>query len=305
MTIAIKVNNLSKKMKRIQALSGVTIDFESRMLHGLIGPDGAGKTTLLRTLVGLLHADDGAIVYYQDSQQVPFPIIRPHLAYMPQQQSLYPDLTVGEHLNFFRDLYLIPKPVYQQRRETLLHMTRMQPFQDRPAAKLSGGMYKKLGLMCALLQSPEVVLLDEPTNGVDPISRREFWDLLYRLRDQGILIIVSTAYMDEAERCNHVHVLNEGRLLATGEPRQILQQENVESFEALFVLKDRSAMAPAPEADKADRERVQNKEDRQRRSQRKVTAPKAEGHHRTPGEKKTVKKAKRPLKTKKTGRAQS
>lgn len=241
MTIAIKVDNLSKKMRQVQALSGVTIDFEPRMLHGLIGPDGAGKTTLIRTLVGLLHPDEGGITFYQDGHQIPFSVIRPHVAYMPQQQSLYPDLTVSEHLDFFHDLYLIPKKVYQQRRDDLLHMTRMQAFQDRPAAKLSGGMYKKLGLMCALLQSPEVVLLDEPTNGVDPISRREFWDLLYRLRDQGILIIVSTAYMDEAERCTHVHVLHEGQLLATGEPRQILEQEQVDSFESLFILKDKAA----------------------------------------------------------------
>jgi ABC-2 type transport system ATP-binding protein len=154
---------------------------------------------------------------------------------MPQQQSLYPDLSVEEHLEFFKELYRIPDDVYAERSARLLGITRLDGFRDRAARKLSGGMYKKLGLMCALLQSPRVVLLDEPTNGVDPISRREFWELLHDLVDRGILVLVSTAYMDEAARCGIVHILDAGVLLAEGEPRTVLESSKAASFEELFL----------------------------------------------------------------------
>lgn len=233
--ISIKVDNIYKAMGATQALQGISTVFESSKLHGVIGPDGAGKTTLLRLLVGLLTPNQGKIRFTEKNKTIPFSQIRPKIAYMPQQQSLYADLSVGEHLDFFKDLYVIPRDIYKQRRQELLHMTRMEPFQDRQAGKLSGGMYKKLGLMCALLQSPTILFLDEPTNGVDPISRREFWELLYRLLKQNILVIVSTAYMDEAERCSRVHVVNDGKLFMSGEPRKILVQEKVDNFEALFL----------------------------------------------------------------------
>ncbi|MCK5242402.1 ABC transporter ATP-binding protein [bacterium] len=233
--ISITVDNLHKKMGATLALKGITTRFEPARLHGIIGPDGAGKTTFIRILVGLLTPNQGSIQFYQGEQPIAFQSIRPKIAYMPQQQSLYADLSVGEHLDFFKDMYVIPSEVYITRRAELLRLTRMEPFQDRVAGKLSGGMYKKLGLMCALLQSPDVVFLDEPTNGVDPISRREFWELLYRLLQQKILVIISTAYMDEAERCSRVHVLEEGRILSTGEPRSILKRENVDNFEDFFV----------------------------------------------------------------------
>ena len=164
---------------------------------------------------------------------------------MPQQQSLYPDLSVDEHLDFFRELYQIPAGVYSARRERLLKLTRLGAFTERPAGQLSGGMYKKLGLMCALLQSPGAVLLDEPTNGVDPISRREFWELLYGLIGEGILVLISTSYMDEAERCGRVHLLEAGRLLASGEPRHVLDEAGAGSFEDLFL---RNAGRPAGDA---------------------------------------------------------
>jgi ABC-2 type transport system ATP-binding protein len=156
---------------------------------------------------------------------------------MPQQQSLYGDLSVSEHLDFFRTLYGLDDDAYEVRRRELLSITRLEPFQERPAGKLSGGMYKKLGLMCSLLSAPRILLLDEPTNGVDPISRREFWDLLYRLHEQRILIVVATAYMDEAERCGRAHLLQEGRLLASGEPRELLAQAGVGSIDDLFLLR--------------------------------------------------------------------
>lgn len=238
--ISIEVNNVSKRLGPNQALDRISLSFEPARLHGLIGPDGAGKTTLLRILDGLLAANQGNVIYRAGARVVPFAQVRPHMAYMPQQQSLYPDLSVSEHLEFFRDLYLIPRDVYTQRRAELLRLTRLEPFQKRAAGKLSGGMYKKLGLMCALLQSPNVVLLDEPTNGVDPISRREFWELLYRLVNQKILVIVSTAYMDEAERCSRVHALDSGRVLASGEPHGILQTAGADNFEAFFQRRARA-----------------------------------------------------------------
>ncbi len=237
-SIGIRVENLRKKLGPNQALDGVTAFFEPAKLHGIIGPDGAGKTTLLRHLVGLLKANEGKILFEDGGKPVDFETVRPEMAYMPQQQSLYPDLSISEHLDFFRDLYRIPDPLYRARREELLAITRLKPFEDRAAGKLSGGMYKKLGLMCALLQSPNLVLLDEPTNGVDPISRREFWEMLYRLVGQGILVLVTTAYMDEAERCGRVHVLEKGKMLIEGEPREVMAREGVKSFEELFLKRE-------------------------------------------------------------------
>lgn len=233
--IGIEIRNLKKKFGKVQAHNDLSLNFGAGTLHGLIGPDGAGKTTLLRILMGLLHPNEGTVTYSKNGSPVSFDEIRPSMAYMPQTQSLYPDLSIAEHLDFFRDLYQIPESIYQARRDELYAITRLDKFKERPAGKLSGGMYKKLGLMCALLQSPSVLLLDEPTNGVDPISRREFWDLLYRLREQKILVVIATAYMDEAERCGEVHILDRGHLLAEGEPRAILERENIKSFDDLFL----------------------------------------------------------------------
>ncbi|MCB4756554.1 MAG: ABC transporter ATP-binding protein [Elusimicrobia bacterium] len=234
-SVSIELNNVKKRLGPNQALDGITTFFDAGLLHGIIGPDGAGKTTLLRTLMGLLHPDEGRVAFFTDAIETPFTELRSSMAYMPQQQSLYPDLSIIEHLDFFRDLYQIPKDIYQKKTAELLYITRLDKFQARPAGQLSGGMYKKLGLMCALLQSPSLLLLDEPTTGVDPISRREFWDLLYRLLNQKILILMTTATMDEAERCGRVHLLDNGRILAEGEPRSLLEREGVEKFEDLFM----------------------------------------------------------------------
>jgi ABC-2 type transport system ATP-binding protein len=234
-SISISLQNIHKKLGPNQALSGVSAEFKAATLHGLIGPDGAGKTTLMRTLAGLLHPDSGSLEYFQDQRPLAFKDLRASLAYFPQQQSLYPDLSISEHLELFRDLYQVPEAFYLARRVELLKLTRLEEFQDRFAGKLSGGMYKKLGLMCTLIADPKVLLLDEPTNGVDPISRRELWELLYGLVEKGLLVIISTAYMDEAERCGLVHVLENGRMLASGEPREVLAREGAPSFEALFL----------------------------------------------------------------------
>lgn len=232
---SIRTEDLKKHFGAVKALSGVSLDFAAGTIHGLIGSDGAGKTTTMRLLAGLLHPTAGRVSYHRDGAAVPYEEFRPGLAYMPQQASLYPDLSIAEHLEFFRDLYRLQPADFRRRSEELLEITRLGKFRDRRAGQLSGGMYKKLGLMCALLQSPQALLLDEPTNGVDPISRREFWELLYAQRVSGMLIIVSTAYMDEAERCARVHLLDSGRLLAAGEPRAVLRERGAASFEEIFI----------------------------------------------------------------------
>ncbi len=233
--LSVRLDSVRKRLGRNQALDGFATVFEAGRLHGIIGPDGAGKTTLLRHLVGLLRPDEGAVRWLSDGAPVEYPAVRDRVAYMPQTQSLYADLTVGEHLDFFAEMYALEDAFYRDRRAQLLRVTRLERFVDRPAGKLSGGMYKKLGLMCALLANPDALLLDEPTNGVDPVSRREFWELLMELLKARILILVATAYMDEAERCDRVHLIDRGRLLASGEPRALLQERGVRRFDDIFL----------------------------------------------------------------------
>lgn len=233
--INIKVTQVKKQLGINLALANISLHFTEGKMHGIIGPEGAGKTTLMRIILGLLKPDEGKVEFLQGDEVLPLKVLRDKVAYMPQQQSLYPDLSIEEHLDFFKDLYQIDNQQYQTIRKELLEITRLEPFLKRTAKQLSGGMYKKLGLMCALLQSPKVILLDEPTNGVDPISRREFWDLLYRLLDRKILILVATAYMDEAERCSIVHLLESGKLVSVGEPRELLAKEQVKSFDEIFL----------------------------------------------------------------------
>jgi ABC-2 type transport system ATP-binding protein len=237
--IGIEIKDVKKRLGINQALDGVSLNFEAGLMHGLIGPEGAGKTTLLRSMIELLKPNSGQILYSDHGVPVSYDSIRETIAYMPQQQSLYADLSIGEHLEFFRDLYTIPNDVFKVRREELLKITRLESFLDRPAGNLSGGMYKKLGLMCSLLRSPRVLLLDEPTNGVDPISRREFWELLYRLAEQNILVIIATAYLDEAERCARVHLIESGKTLAEGDPHELLRKEGVNSFDELFIARSK------------------------------------------------------------------
>ena len=236
--VSISVKDVRKTFRKFPALHGVSMEFEAGKMHGIIGPEGSGKTTLLRILLGLLVPDQGSVEYFEGGRPVSLEAIRSRIAYMPQTQSLYADLSIEEHLEFFRDLYGIEKDDYERKRVELLNVTRLADFVDRPAGQLSGGMYKKLGLMCALLRSPRVMVLDEPTTGVDPISRRELWELLYRLLEQDILILVTTAYMDEAERCSKVHLVERGVMVASGEPRQLLKEEGAASFDELFLRMD-------------------------------------------------------------------
>lgn len=235
--IEITVSDVSKSFRGITALDGVSMQFQPGNLYGVIGPAGAGKTTLFRIMLNLMRADDGAVQYSSDGKTLDFDAVREHIAYMPQSQSLYSDLSVDEHLDFFRRLYGINDADYKTKKDELVHLARLDKFLDRPAGNLSGGMYKKLGLMCALLRSPKIMLLDEPTNGVDPISRREFWNLLHASLERGILVIMSTAYMDEAERCSGVVLMEQGRVLDTGEPRDLLAKNGAANFDEFFLMR--------------------------------------------------------------------
>lgn len=235
MPVSVDVRDVSKSFGKKRALDGISIKFTEGKLHGLIGSEGAGKTTLIRVIMELLIRDSGDVVWAEDGKKADFLALRERISYMPGAQSLYPDLSIKEHLEFFRELYSLPKDEFERQREQLLRITRLDKFIERRARELSGGMYKKLGLMCALLQRPKVLLLDEPTNGVDPISRREFWDLLYDLSGQKITIIISTAYMDEAERCHEAHLMDAGKHLASGEPRKLLADAGVKSFDEFYL----------------------------------------------------------------------
>lgn len=240
--IQIFVSNVFKQFKKIVALDNVSAQFENGTLYGVIGPAGAGKTTLFRIMLDLMRANSGVVQYHENGKKIRFQNIQEHIAYMPQSQSLYADLSVAEHLDFFRKLYGIDDDEFEQKKSELVHLARLDNFLDRPAGKLSGGMYKKLGLICALLRSPQIMLLDEPTNGVDPISRREFWDLLHQATQQGILVILSTAYMDEAERCGNVILMARGHVIDSGAPIDLLEKYNFKNFDELFIQRGASRL---------------------------------------------------------------
>lgn len=239
MPVAVEVKGVSKSFGSHRALNNISIKFTEGRLHGLIGSEGAGKTTLIRVIMALMRADEGEMIWREDGKTKEYLELREKISYMPGSQSLYPDLSVDEHLKFFKELYSLSKEDFRDQKARLLELTRLSKFTERRASKLSGGMYKKLGLMCALLQRPKVLLLDEPTNGVDPISRREFWDMLYDLASEKIMIIISTAYMDEAERCHEAHLLDDGNHLASGEPRKLLADAGVKSFDEFYLKRDK------------------------------------------------------------------
>jgi ABC-2 type transport system ATP-binding protein len=227
----IEIQDLSKQFKTVSALKNLSLKVERGEIFGIIGPDGAGKTTFLRILTGVLAPSSGQVnVCNIDVVRSP-DLVKSKIGVVPQNFSLYPDLTVEENLNFFRKMYLISEPDFIKRKERLLQITRLSPFLDRRAAQLSGGMQKKLALIACLLHTPELLLLDEPTTGVDPVSRRELWDFLYDLFGQGTTIIVSTPYMDEAERCSRVGFLYHGELLSVDNPSVIRDKYPHKIFE--------------------------------------------------------------------------
>jgi ABC-2 type transport system ATP-binding protein len=227
-TLAIEAHQLTKRYHNQKAnrpaLDRLDLDIPSGHLYGLVGPDGSGKTTALRILTSAMPPTSGSarIAGFDILRQADK--ARPHIGYMPQAFSLYPDLSVIENLNFFADINGMPKARRKGRIAELLEFSRLTDFQSRRSEHLSGGMRKKLALACALIHEPQVLLLDEPTTGVDPVSRRELWRLLSEVVQRGVTVLMSTPYMDEAERCNTVGVLYEGRLLVGGSPAELEAQ---------------------------------------------------------------------------------
>jgi ABC-2 type transport system ATP-binding protein len=216
---------ISKKGPAVQALKGVSLEARRRQVTGLVGADGAGKTTLIRTAAGLLVPTAGSVTVLGFDSVVDTIDIQSRVGYMPQKFGLYQDLTVKENMDLYADLQGVPSSQRKDRYRRLLQMTGLEPYTRRMAGALSGGMKQKLGLACSLIKSPKMLLLDEPTVGVDPISRRELWKIVYELVERdGIGVLLSTAYLDEAERCDHVVVLHEGEKLAEGTPREFKER---------------------------------------------------------------------------------
>ena len=217
----IEIHNLSKQFKKNTAVDKLSLNVERGEIFGLLGPDGAGKTTTIRILCAIMNPTSGsARVSGFDTIKEPEEI-KKRIGYMAQQFSLYGDLTVIENLLFFADVFQVSQEDRKVRIPRLLEFARLTNFQNRRAAHLSGGMQKKLALACTLIHSPQVIFLDEPTTGVDPVSRREFWDILTELHLQGVTLFVSTPYMDEAERCSRVALMFEGNIIVCDEPEQI------------------------------------------------------------------------------------
>ncbi len=220
-TDLIVLDGLHKSHGPVPAVRGLSLSVPAGRICGLIGPDGAGKTTAMRVLCGLLRADRGTARVMGHDCATEAALVKRHLGYMPQRFSLYPDLTVGENLRFFAELFDVPPAERRKRDAELMAFSRLEPFRGRRAGQLSGGMKQKLALSCTLIHTPAVLILDEPTTGVDPVSRREFWRILRELAGDGLALLVSTPYMDEAALCDEVVLMHAGRALAQGSPAAV------------------------------------------------------------------------------------
>ena len=228
---AIRTDSLTKTFGDIEALKGITMEIRKGELFGIVGPDGAGKSTLMRILTAVMEPTSG------DAWVASHPIgrssekIKEMIAYMPQRFGLYEDLTVMENIVFYADIFGVTRNARAERIDRLLGFSGLTPFTDRLAGQLSGGMKQKLGLACALIHTPEILFLDEPTNGVDPVSRRDLWKILYELLKEGVTIFVSTSYLDEAERCTEVGLIYEGKLLVKDAPSAIKTKHSAPMIE--------------------------------------------------------------------------
>lgn len=210
---------ICKNFGPIQALKDISLSVQEGEIFGLVGPDGAGKTTFFRTILGLYLADSGEFTLLDSSDPEK---VKSQIGYVPQQFSLNQDMTVWENLSLFGSLYGIDGPLFEKRAQELLEMVWMEKFKDRLAGNLSGGMKQKLALTAGLLHRPKLLILDEPTTGVDPVSRREFWQLLYRLNREGLTLLLSTPYMDEVELCHKLAFFHQGKIKAVGSPANLL-----------------------------------------------------------------------------------
>jgi ABC-2 type transport system ATP-binding protein len=237
----IETHDLTRRFGDITAVDHLSLSISRGEIFGLVGPDGAGKTTTLRMLCGLVDPSEGsARVAGYDVARDP-QAVKDQIGYMAQKFGLYLDLSVMDNINFYADLFGIIGAERATLTAQLLRMTRMEPFSKRQARQLSGGMKQKLALMCTLLHRPQILFLDEPTNGVDPVSRRDFWAILYQLLKDGITILMTTAYLDEAERCNRVGLMHRGKLIRCDAPEALKSAAGVATMEGVFVDTVRAA----------------------------------------------------------------
>jgi len=233
--VSIKTRGLTKKFGTVTAVGDLDLEIEEGEIFGLVGPDGAGKTTTMRLLTGILDptSGDGWVNNKHIVRQSE--ALKDDIAYMSQRFGLYEDLTVMENIDFYADIYCIDKKTKDEKVTRLMEFSGLGPFRGRLARNLSGGMKQKLGLTCALIHTPKVLFLDEPTNGVDPVSRRDFWQILYQLLREKVTILFSTSYLDEAERCRRVGLIHKGRLLKCDIPDNIKKEMNTDSLEKAFI----------------------------------------------------------------------
>jgi ABC-2 type transport system ATP-binding protein len=239
----IETHDLTRRFGDLTAVDHLNLTVSAGEIFGLVGPDGAGKTTTLRMLCGLVNPSEGkAMVAGHDVEREP-QAVKDQIGYMAQKFGLYLDLSVQENMDFYADLFGIVGSERAELTAQLVRMTRMEPFRERQAGRLSGGMKQKLALMCTLLHRPQILFLDEPTNGVDPVSRRDFWAILYQLLKDGITILMATAYLDEAERCNRVGLMHRGKLIRCDEPEALKRAAGAATMEAVFIQGVRSAEA--------------------------------------------------------------
>jgi len=228
---AIELSSVSKSFGNIHAVLSLSLTVKKGEVHALVGPDGAGKTTLIRMLCGILCPDSGSATVLGFDTVREANALKTRIGYLSQRFSLYHDLSVDENIAFFAHIHNVK--AFEARRESLLEFTRLEPFRDRLAGALSGGMKQKLALACTLIHTPELIFLDEPTTGVDPVTRRDFWSLLSSLQKDGVTIFLSTPYLDEAERCQTVSLMNEGRLIAGGSLRDLQERYGETTLELL------------------------------------------------------------------------
>ncbi len=233
MDTAVSVKNIMKKFGEVTALNDISFNIKKNKIFGLVGPDGAGKTTLIRIMCGLLKADSGEVDFSGIESAGSKGKIKNEIGYLSQKFSLYTDLTVDENIEFIADIHGVKN--YQTRRDELLQFTRLKDFRHFQAGKLSGGMKQKLALACTLIYRPKIIFLDEPTTGVDPVSRREFWIILSGLLKENITILISTPYMDEAERFNYIVMMNNGKLISEGTPAEIKAAMNMTVMEIVCI----------------------------------------------------------------------
>lgn len=234
--ITIKTENLTRKFGALVALDHLNLEVEEGEIFGLVGPDGAGKSTTMRLLTGILDPTEGQAWVYNKHTVKEAESLKESIAYMSQRFGLYEELSVLENINFYADVYGVEKEKRAEAIERLLGFSGLLPFKERFAGKLSGGMKQKLGLACALIHTPKVLFLDEPTNGVDPVSRRDFWSILYDLLKEKVTIFCSTCYLDEAERCGRVGLMHKGKLLRCDTPDKIKKECGVKTLEQAFIL---------------------------------------------------------------------